>query len=169
MTSNDDTGPGRRSGNGTDSLRAHIATDERSESVAKKRGERGMHSVLVVDDNWAARYAIARSLRAGGFIAVEAAAGLDALELVAGVSAMVLDLHLPDVDGMEVCRLVRGNPATSRIPIVHVSAVHLEAIDMAESASAGADEFLPSPIHPERLLAVLDELLSRPDRSLRTP
>ncbi|HVE52545.1 MAG TPA: response regulator, partial [Ramlibacter sp.] len=69
---------------------------------------RAEHSILVVDDNASTRYATARSLRAAGFNTLEAAAGAEALELVEYVSAVVLDVHLPDLMGFEVCRLLRG-------------------------------------------------------------
>ena len=58
--------------------------------------DRSQYSVLVVDDNDANRYATARNLRAAGFNIVEAAAGAEALELGEFVSAVVLDVHLPD-------------------------------------------------------------------------
>jgi len=61
--------------------------------------DRSRHSVLVVDDNASTRYASSRSLRAAGFNIVEAAAGAEALELAEFVSAVVLDVHLPDLIG----------------------------------------------------------------------
>jgi CheY-like chemotaxis protein len=83
--------------------------------------DRSLHSVLVVDDNASSRYATSRTLRAAGFNTVEASAGAEALELVEFVSAVVLDVHLPDLLGFEVCRLMRSRAATASLPVVHVS------------------------------------------------
>lgn len=83
--------------------------------------DRSRHTVLVVDDNPATRYATARALRAGGFRTIEAANGADAIERSRGeVSALVLDVHLPDMTGFEVCARVRGAAETSVLPIIHL-------------------------------------------------
>jgi CheY-like chemotaxis protein len=122
---------------------------------------RSEQAILVVDDNTAARYSLARSLRAAGFSTLEAPTGLEALKLVPVASALVLDLNLPDIDGMEICRLVRGNPVTARMPVVHVSAKFTEAVDVAASAKAGANVFLGGPVDAEHLARVLEALLTQ--------
>ncbi len=67
------------------------------------RSTASQHEVLVVDDNPASRYATVRLLRAAGFRAREAASGGEALAMAdEGVSAVVLDVHLPDIDGFEL-------------------------------------------------------------------
>ena len=77
--------------------------------------DRSVHTVLVVDDNPATRYATGRVIRAAGFQTAEAGSGAEALDLIArGVSAAVLDVHLPDIDGFELCRRIRANPAASK-------------------------------------------------------
>lgn len=122
--------------------------------------DRTCHSVLVVDDHAAARYAITRSLRAGGFHVVEAAGGAQALELVEFASAVVLDVHLPDLLGFEVCRLLRARSGTSELPVVYVSAIHVTEQDQATGIEAGGDAYLVAPVDPEALLATLDQLIS---------
>lgn len=154
--------PGQRSGRGAHSLQAHIAADAlRNATPGGRVLHRAAHCVLVVDDNEAMCYALARSLRAGGYSTREAASGLEALARLPGAAALLLDVELPDLDGMEVCRLVRANPASANIPIVHISARHADAADLMESSRAGADTFLPLPVEPEQLLAVIDALLLR--------
>ena len=71
------------------------------------------HTVLVVDDNPATRYSTSRVLRAAGFRSLEAASGQRGAGAGRrGVSdLMVLDVHLPDIDGFEVCRRLRAAPA----------------------------------------------------------
>lgn len=120
---------------------------------------RSHHSVLVVDDNPSTRYATARSLRAAGFNTVEAAAGAEALELVEFVSAVVLDVHLPDLLGFEVCRLLRQRAPTASLPVVHVSAVFVSPEEQKAGMEAGADAYMVSPVDPDALVATLDHLI----------
>jgi CheY-like chemotaxis protein len=121
--------------------------------------DRTHHSILVVDDNAASRYATARALRAAGFNTVEAAAGAEALELVDFVSAVVLDVHLPDLMGFEVCRILRTRTATASLPVVHVSAIYVSQAEQATGLEAGADAYMVAPIDPDALVATLDRLI----------
>jgi PAS domain S-box-containing protein len=117
-------------------------------------------TVLVVDDNATARYSLARVLRAAGFGTVETAGGAEALELAAkGVSAVVLDVHLPDLHGFEVCRLLRNQPATATLPVIHVSAVHVKPDDHAAGMRTGADAYLISPVEPQVLVSTVEALI----------
>lgn len=118
------------------------------------------HSVLVVDDHEPTRYAIARALRASGFKTVEASAGAEALELAAYVSAVVLDVHLPDLLGLEVCRLLRSAPPTARLPVVQISAVYLTEKDRIAAQRAGADAYMTAPVDFDALAATLRRLLA---------
>jgi DNA-binding response OmpR family regulator len=128
--------------------------------------DRAQHSVLVVDDNDAALYALSRQLRAGGFNVVEATGGAKALELVDFVSALVLDVHLPDLLGFEVCRLVRERPGTSRLPVICVSSMYKSEQDQVHGMQTGADAYMPMPVDPDALLAALDHLIA--ERTART-
>lgn len=121
--------------------------------------DRTQHSILVVDDTASSRYSTSRSLRAGGFNVVEAAAGAEALELVDFVSAVVLDVHLPDLLGFEVCRLLRGRPATAELPVVYVSALYISEQDQQEGMGTGGNAYMVAPVDPEALLATLDQLI----------
>ena len=121
--------------------------------------DRSLHSVLVVDDTEAHRYATSRGLRAAGVNVIEAAGGAEALELVEFVSAVVLDVHLPDLMGFEVCRLIRNRPTTVHLPIVYVSAMYISRDDQDEGMETGADAYMVAPIDPEALLATLDHLI----------
>lgn len=122
--------------------------------------DRSHHSVLVVDDNAATRYASARALRAAGFNTVEAAAGAEALELVEFVSAVVLDVHLPDLLGFEVCRLMRQRASTASLPVVHVSAIYVSQDEQRTGLEAGADAYMVAPVDPDALVATLDRLIA---------
>jgi CheY-like chemotaxis protein len=122
--------------------------------------DRSHHSILVVDDTPAGRYATSRALRAAGFNTVEAAAGAEALELVEFVSAVVLDVHLPDLLGFEVCRLLRSRAATASLPVVHVSAIYVTQEEQSAGMQAGADAYMVAPVDPQALVATLDHLIS---------
>ncbi|HEY8357560.1 MAG TPA: response regulator [Ramlibacter sp.] len=118
-------------------------------------------SVLVVDDHPPNRYGTARMLRAAGYKTMEAASGSEALEFAEYVAAVVLDIHLPDVMGFEVCRMLRKDPRTSSLPIVHITAKHLTEEDRWESRKSGADAFFISPVDPAELVTAIDELIAR--------
>lgn len=122
--------------------------------------DRSVHTVLVVDDNPATRYATGRVIRAAGFQTAEAGSGAEALDLIArGVSAAVLDVHLPDIDGFELCRRIRANPATSALPVVHLSAEYVRNEDRITGLNAGADGYMVHPVEPAVLVATLQALI----------
>jgi CheY-like chemotaxis protein len=121
--------------------------------------QRSAQSILVVDDAESNRYALSRALRAEGFHTMEAAAGAQALELAEYVSAVVLDVHLPDLHGFEVCRLLRGNPKTSKVPVIHVSAVYVSNEDRLAGQRAGADAYLVAPVDTTELASTIDRLV----------
>ncbi|MDB5861910.1 MAG: putative histidine kinase, atypical hybrid [Ramlibacter sp.] len=122
--------------------------------------DRSRHTVLVVDDNPATRYSTARVVRAAGFRAAEAGSGTEALELVTqGVSAVVLDVHLPDMDGFEVCRVIRSRPATATLPVVHLSAAFVRNEDRVTGLNAGADGYMIHPVEPALLVGTLQALI----------
>lgn len=123
--------------------------------------DRAEHAVLVVDDNPATRYSTARVIRAAGFGIVEAATGHEALARCneGRVSAVVLDVHLPDIDGFQVCRAIRANPATRLLPVVHLSAQYVKDEDQVTGLNAGADGYLIHPVEPTVLVATLQALI----------
>jgi CheY-like chemotaxis protein len=117
-------------------------------------------TILVVDDNEASRYATVRQLEAGGFRTLPAETGEQALSLADFASAVVLDVHLPDLHGFEVCRLLKQKKP--RTPIVHLSAVYVARPYQRAGTWAGADAYLVSPVEPAELLETLDRLIDRP-------
>ncbi|MDB5859936.1 MAG: sensor hybrid histidine kinase [Ramlibacter sp.] len=122
---------------------------------------RSAHSVLVVDDNPAMKYSVARNLRAVGYRTVEASGGAEALELSEFVSAVVIDVHLPDLDGFEVCRLLRARRSTAQLPVIHFSSISIDGFDARAAAECGADGFLAAPVDTAELTSTLDRLLAR--------
>ncbi len=120
----------------------------------------GSPTVLAVDDNDAIRYSLTRYLREAGYAVIEARTGKEALELARREPALItLDINLPDMDGFEVCRRLKGDPATSEIPILHISASCVEPVHKARGLDGGADAYLAEPIDREELLATVNALL----------
>jgi two-component sensor histidine kinase len=117
--------------------------------------------ILNVDDNEPGRYATTRILSRAGFQVIEAGTGKEALRLVRSASPqlVVLDINLPDMNGIEVCRQLKSDPQTASIMVLQVSATNIALPDRVQSLSAGADSFLVEPIEPEELEAVTRALL----------
>ena len=122
---------------------------------------RADHSILVVDDNPATRYAVSRTLRSKGYKTVESSTGAEALELSEFVSAIVLDVHLPDLNGFEVCRILRRRQSTAMLPIVHMSSIHLQLDGVQIAQVSGSDSFFSAPVDPESLTQTLDRLITK--------
>ncbi|MFM9924361.1 response regulator [Variovorax sp. H27-G14] len=131
-----------------------------SEPLINTSIDRSRHTVLVVDDNPTTRYTTARVIRAAGFETREAGTGGEALALASQhISAVVLDVHLPDFSGFEVCRELRIKPATSTLPVVHLSATFVRNEDKVAGLNAGADAYLVHPVEPPVLIATLQALI----------
>src|SRR5262245_51569246 len=89
--------------------------------------------IVVVDDNPASLYSTSRILRSAGFDVIEATTGAQALAAAAtpDVGLVVLDINLPDIDGLEVCRRLRARSNTAYLPIIHLTATFLAHDDAA--------------------------------------
>ena len=117
-------------------------------------------AILYVDDDPANRLAFSTVLRDAGFDAREAATGGDALRLAAeGPDLIILDVNLPDIDGFEVCRRIKAHPATSSIPVLHMSAVYVRSQDRTHGLEGGADGYLTKPVEPGEVVATIHSLL----------
>lgn len=117
--------------------------------------------VLVVDDEPTILATVAPLLRARGYGVSTAMTGRAALEAVEREEPdlIVLDLGLPDIDGVEVCRLIRDGRAT---PIIVLSARGAEP-DKVNALDAGADDYVTKPFGTEELLARIRVALRRTD------
>ena len=122
--------------------------------------EPGQGAVLVVDDNPATRYATGRVLQAGGFKTLEAGSGREALaQAEAGITAVILDIHLPDMNGFEVCRLLRSRPEMRTVPVIHLSAAYVDDEDKVRGLEGGADAYMIHPADPPLLIATVNALV----------
>ncbi|MGZ5774525.1 response regulator [Ramlibacter sp.] len=122
---------------------------------------RGLHTILVVDDVAASRYSTARVLQHAGFKTVEVDAGIEAITHAGTASALVLDVNLPDMNGVQVCSILKTTEQYRHLPIVLTTAFFAEAVHREAGTQAGADAYLVTPLDPEELTATLDRLLAR--------
>lgn len=109
--------------------------------------------VLVVDDTRENRILLASQLKLEGYEIIEAAGGKEGIEMARShhPDVILLDVMMPDLDGFEVCRVLKGDPATQIIPIIMVTALN-RVESRIEGKRAGADEFLSRPHVREELL-----------------
>jgi DNA-binding response OmpR family regulator len=118
-----------------------------------------MARVLVVDDDLTVREVVVSYLRAGGHTVVEAADGVEALRAMRSDPAdlVVLDLMMPGIDGLEVCRRLR---AVGDVPIIMLTALGAE-VDRVVGLESGADDYVTKPFSPRELVLRVDALLRR--------
>jgi PAS domain S-box-containing protein len=117
--------------------------------------------LLIVDDNAATRYALRRRMEQHDFVVLEAGTGNEGLALIASEApdALILDVNLPDMSGFDIVRLLRSEPRTALLPVVHVSAASIQTADIVTGLEAGADAYLVHPVDADVLLATLRTLL----------
>jgi two-component system, cell cycle response regulator len=116
--------------------------------------------ILVVDDVPANLRLLEARLTAEYFDVVSAASGAEALSICARAECdlVLLDVMMPDMDGFEVCRRLKSNPATQHIPVVMVTALD-QASDRVRGLDAGADDFLTKPASDLVLIARVRSLV----------
>ncbi|MBV1856517.1 fused response regulator/phosphatase [Catellatospora tritici] len=125
-------------------------------------------AILVVDDSAPKRYLLSNWLSRAGFVVSQAETGHDALKQIAAnhFDMVVLDVKLPDMSGLEVCRRIKADDRTATIPVVHVSAHAVDVTDRTIGLVGGADAYLAEPIDPQELVATVQAVL-RYYRALR--
>ncbi len=119
-------------------------------------------TILVVDDDPNMRVLLRQMLGLRGFDVVEAEDGLDALAKVEEVEpdVVVLDVMMPDMDGITVCKRLRQQPKTATLPIIMLSGkVNPEAVK--EGLTAGANNYLRKPVSLTDLIESIREVLPK--------
>jgi phosphate regulon transcriptional regulator PhoB len=118
--------------------------------------------VLVVEDEPDIRNLIVHHLTRDGFRCRTAATGTEALARVrsAPPDLVVLDLMLPEMDGLEVCRRLRGDPSTATLPLIMLTA-KADEVDRIVGLELGADDYLAKPFSPKELVARVRAVLRR--------
>jgi len=118
--------------------------------------------VLLVDDEADTFEVVGFKLREAGFEPIQAADGRAAIAKARSErpALIVLDLMLPEIDGLDVCRLLRRDPATATIPIIMLTAKAAET-DRIVGLEIGADDYVTKPFSPRELVLRVKKLLAR--------
>jgi DNA-binding response OmpR family regulator len=121
-----------------------------------------MERVLIVDDDPDIQHLVSYNLSQAGFDITTATTGRKALETVQThpPDLIILDLMLPDVDGVEVCRMLRQRESSRRIPIVMLTA-RGEEIDRVIGFELGADDYVMKPFSPRELVLRVKSIFRR--------
>ncbi|MCI0546556.1 MAG: response regulator [Candidatus Rokubacteria bacterium] len=117
-------------------------------------------TILVADDHRPILELVRFTLEADGVTVLEAANGVEALAMAraARPDLVLLDVHMPGLDGLAVCRQLRADPELSDTPIILLTAAAQES-DRLRGRAAGADEYLTKPFSPLALLKLVRALL----------
>ena len=121
--------------------------------------------ILIVEDDQDIAQLVARYLDKAGYTTEILASGREALRTIGArvPDLLVLDLMLPHVDGLEICRAVRTNEKTAAVPIIMLTA-RAEESDRIVGLELGADDYLSKPFSPNELVARVRALLRRARR-----
>lgn len=129
-------------------------------------GASGHKKILIVEDEQDILQLVKHYLEKEGFRTVTAMNGLEALKKVKEdkPDLVVLDLMLPEMDGLEVCKRVRSNPDSAMLPIIMLTA-KAEESDTIVGLELGADDYVTKPFSPKALVARVKALLRRIERA----
>jgi phosphate regulon transcriptional regulator PhoB len=119
-------------------------------------------NILIVDDEPDLVQLVSYNLKKEGFAVSSASDGEDALQKIRKTefNLVLLDLMLPGIQGMEVCRILRNNPKTEHIPVIMLTARGEEA-DKIRGLETGADDYMTKPFSPKELIARVNAVLRR--------
>ncbi|HKU53587.1 MAG TPA: response regulator transcription factor, partial [Nitrospira sp.] len=132
-------------------------------------GAYGHKKILIVEDEQDILQLVKHYLEKEGFRPVTAMSGLEALKKVKEdkPDLVVLDLMLPEMDGLEVCKRLRSVPDTAMLPILMLTA-KAEESDTIVGLELGADDYVTKPFSPKALVARVKALLRRVERAPST-
>ena len=121
-----------------------------------------MPKILLIEDNEQNRDALARRLQRRGYDVIMAVDGQEGITMAQSEvpDLILMDLNLPDVDGWEATRIIKGAPETQTIPIMAMTA-HAIAGDQERALQAGCDDYHAKPVEFPRLLEQIETLLKK--------
>jgi CheY-like chemotaxis protein len=122
-----------------------------------------MARILVVDDEPDIVRVVVKILEARGHQLSTAKDGLEAVERVRAdpPDVVILDLNLPRMDGYEVCRTIKGDPATQHVPVVMMTAAYVSVEEARAGSAVGADEYLVKPFLRDVLIHNVERLVGK--------
>jgi DNA-binding response OmpR family regulator len=120
------------------------------------------HKILVADDEADVLQLVSSNLKNAGFSVIKAEDGAVALQAArtAAPALIVLDLMLPEMSGLEVCKVLKSDAATARIPIIMLTA-KAEEVDRIVGLELGADDYLTKPFSPRELVLRVKSVIRR--------
>ena len=129
-----------------------------------------MGKILIVEDEANIRQLVRYNLEKEGFQVMEAADGLQGLRTAQKEKPdlVLLDLMLPGMDGLEVCRTLKGAPVTAALPIIMLTA-KAEEVDKIIGLELGADDYMTKPFSPRELTARIKAVLRRSQKETALP
>ena len=119
-------------------------------------------TILVADDETHILHVVSLKLRNAGFNVVTARDGQEALELALAEAPdlLITDYHMPQLSGLELCRRLKQDPSTSRIPAIMLTARGYN-LEPADTETSGILRMLSKPFSPRHLLATVNEVLEQ--------
>ena len=116
--------------------------------------------ILHIEDDEAVRYVLGRTLQREGFQVEQAGTGEEGLKLARQEPDLILlDIQLPDANGFEICKTLKADPATSSIPVLHLTSSYASDEYLVAGLEGGADGYLTHPVEPIVLVATIRALL----------
>jgi len=119
-----------------------------------------MNKVLIVDDSQTLRHMLSDLLEENGMQVVAATNGLEAKEYIqaSAPDLVITDLIMPEMNGYELCRWIKNEPSTQKIPVL-ICSTKSEEFDRYWGMKQGADAYITKPFHPPELLKTVRQLL----------
>ncbi len=119
-----------------------------------------MKKILIVEDNDANMYLIAFILKKGGFHIREARTGIEGVETAnrEKPDLIIMDIQLPDINGLEATKQIRANMANTEIPIVALTSYAMTG-DRERALAAGCTGYIEKPVNPETFLSEIKKYL----------
>lgn len=119
-----------------------------------------MNKVLIVDDSQTLRHMLSDLLQENGMQVIAATNGLEAKEFIQSNAPdlVITDLIMPEMNGYELCRWIKNEPSTQKIPVL-ICSTKSEEFDRYWGMKQGADAYITKPFHPPELLKTVRQLL----------
>jgi DNA-binding response OmpR family regulator len=117
--------------------------------------------ILIADDDADTLYVYSRLLESEGYESLTAPSAFECLRIARQErpDLILLDVRLPDISGLEVCRQIKADPKLSGIFVIHISGIDISSDNQAEALESGADLYLTKPVEYRKLLAHIRALL----------
>ncbi len=119
-----------------------------------------MNKILIVEDEADIQALVHRVLTANGFEVFKASSGEEGLIKATTLKPdlIILDLMMPGLSGLEVCRLIKGRQDTKEIPVLILSALN-RSVDREYARDAGAERYMSKPFQIDELLVTIDDMM----------